>query len=221
MSSETKEVKDFFHGYASDFDSIYGHEEKRGFLGKWIDRNTRQTMFKRFEKTLEHTASPEIKSVMDVGCGGGRYVVEFLKQGKEVLGLDLAQGMLDIAEKRVAEFGFENPKVEWVFSGYMEYEPTKKYDAACMMGFFDYIADPLPLLKKLERDIDKEIYGSFPKSEHWLAGQRRIRYKMRNCPLYLYSRKDLEKLLKDAGWEGKYEIHDFTRDLFVRVDFTK
>jgi len=219
MAQETKDVKEFFHGYAKDFDAIYGHEEKRSSIGRWIDKNTRQTMFKRFEETLVHTARPEISRILDVGCGGGRYIVEFLKQGKDVLALDLATGMLDLAKKRVNQAGFDSNDVKWVVADYMDYRVSQAYDAACLMGFFDYIADPLPLLKKLERDIVKEVYGSFPKSDHWLAGQRKIRYKMRNCPLYLYSESELIHLLDEAGWKGKYEVKDFGRDRFVKVTF--
>jgi len=189
MAKESKAVKDFFHGYAEDFDSIYGHNKERSAFGKWIDRNTRQTMYLRFEKTLEFTASPEIETILDIGCGGGRYIIEFLDQGKKVTGLDIASGMIDLAKTVVEKTGNSAESVDWVLAGYMDYKPEKKHDAAVMMGFFDYIAEPLSLLNKLSRDITKELYMSFPKSEHWLAGQRQVRYQMRNCPLYLYKKR--------------------------------
>ncbi len=217
MSTEGKAVKEFFHSYAEDFDAIYGHSEKRGTIGKLIDKYTRQTMYLRFEESLKHSSNPAIKSVMDIGCGGGRYIIEFLKQGKEVLGLDIASGMIDLAKESVRKMKLDESKVEWVIAGYMDYPSPKKYDAACLMGFFDYIPEPLPLLKKLDQEITQEIYASFPKSNHWLAGQRRVRYRWRNCPLYLYTENEVKSLLDQAGWKGKYELKDFGRDIFVRV----
>lgn len=216
MARETKEVEDFFHGYAQDFDLIYGHEEKRNALGRWIDKNTRQTMFLRFEETLRHTSKSNIQSIVDVGCGGGRYVLEFLKQGKHVIGLDLAEGMLKLAKRKLEESGIKDGTVEWVKSDYMDFKPREQYDAACFMGFFDYISEPLGILKKLKRDVRVEAYGSFPKRNHILTPQRVIRYKMRSCPLYLYSKSDIEKLMQEAGIK-KFTIKDFGRDFYVHM----
>ena len=63
---------------------------------------------------------------------------------------------------------------------------TKK-DAAILMGFFDYISNPLDIFIKLKEDTNKFILASFPKSGGILAFQRKIRYNMRNCQLFYYS----------------------------------
>ena len=159
MDKKTTQVKDFFHSYADGFDAIYGHNDERSSFGRWVDKNFRKAMFLRFEQTLKNTARPEIQSILDVGCGPGRYVIEFLLQGKDVLGLDLASGMVDLAKKEVAKIK-HNGKIDFVVSDYMDYQPKRKYDAAVLMGFFDYIEKPLPLLAKLKKDITKEIYLS-------------------------------------------------------------
>lgn len=212
----TQDVKTFFHDYATGFDAIYGHTQKRGAIGKWIDKNLRKTMFLRFEETLKNTAKPEIQSVFDIGCGPGRYLVELVKQGKKVVALDMAKGMLDIAASLVPE-AVKAGSVTFIESDYMSYNAPSKCDAAVLMGFFDYIQEPIPLVEKLKREIGKEIYGSFPKSGGLLAWQRQIRYKMKNCPLYLYSLNDVKKIMNAAGLDGKYEIKDFGRDYFVKI----
>ena len=58
---------------------------------------------------------------------------------------------------------------------------------------------------------------SFPKSGGFLGWQRKVRYKMRNCPLYYYSKSDLESLFAKVHWRNKAEIIDIDRDFFVRV----
>ena len=170
----------------------------------------------RFLKALEYTAKPRIQSVLDVGCGGGHYCVGFLEQGKTVLGLDIAEGMLEIAKKKTTEY-IKKGQIEYVLDGYLEHKFNKKFDAACLMGFFDYIKHPVEIFEKLKKDVSKEVYMSFPKKGGFLAWQRKIRYNMRNCPLYLYSKEDLVKHLKEAGWYEKAEIIDLKRDYFVIV----
>ncbi|HEV8286814.1 MAG TPA: methyltransferase domain-containing protein [Chitinophagaceae bacterium] len=215
-ANEVQDVKNFFHGYASDFDSIYGHTKTRGGFDKLMDKLFRKSMLLRFNETLRETAKPSIHSILDVGCGSGVYCVEFLKQGKEVVGLDIAEGMLEIAKQKTAEYN-NSGKISFVLSGYMEHEFQRRFDAAVLMGFFDYIKDPVELIKKLQIDVTKEIYMSFPKKGGFLTWQRKLRYNMRNCPLYFYSKKSLTNILDQADLQNRYTIKDLGRDFFVKA----
>jgi len=213
--SETQQVATFFEGYASSFDSIYGHTEKRNGVQKLMDNLFRKTMFMRFNKTLKYSANPSIQSIIDIGCGPGHYCLEFLKQNKKVTGLDLSEEMMKIAKQNI-KTQFPKDDTEFIKADYLAYSFNKKFDAACLMGFFDYIKDPIDIFLKLKKDISKEIYASFPKSSGLLAVQRKVRYKMRNCPLYLYSKNDVTKLMNEAGFK-QFEISDCSRDWFVRI----
>lgn len=217
MENDRDRVREFFHGYAGDFDSIYGHTGKRDALGRWIDRNLRAVMRRRFEETMRNTAQKDIHNILDVGCGPGRYSIEFLKQGKEVVALDIAEGMLALALNSAEASGHAG-RITFVQADYLEKTFTEKFDAACLMGFFDYIRDPVTLLKKLGQEVSREIYASFPKKTGFLAWTRRIRYRLRNCPLFLYSESDIEAILNDSGFAGRYTIQDFGRDYYVKID---
>jgi SAM-dependent methyltransferase len=216
LKKETQDVKNFFHGYAADFDSIYGHAKKRSTFDKLTDKLFRQSMLLRFNETLENTKNPSIQTILDVGCGSGVYDVEFLKQGKTVLGLDMAEGMIEIAKKRTAAYA-DSGRISFVLADYMEHKFDGKYDAAVLMGVFDYVKDSVGMLKKLKQDVTKEIYGSFPKGGGFLTWQRKVRYNMRNCPLYFYSKKSLVDILDEAGLQGHYTIKDLGRDFFVKI----
>ena len=216
MKNNTVNVKTFFHHYASDFDAIYGHTGKRSMTGKWVDKNFRKSMFLRFKETLKNTANEEIKSVLDIGCGPGRYIVEFLQQGNEVVGLDIAEGMIELAKQVVNDISY-NGSVDFVVSSYLEHHFERKFDAACLMGFFDYIESPEDIFNKLKQEINKEIYVSFPVAGGLIAWQRKIRYKLMDCPLYFYRKKDIDRIMKNTSLEEKYEITDLGRDYFVKV----
>jgi SAM-dependent methyltransferase len=215
-TSDTQDVKKFFDGYAADFNSIYGHTEGRGLFDKFTDKFFRQSMSLRFNETLKYSANPEVKSILDVGCGPGHYCLAFLMQGKKVTGLDVATAMLEIAKKKTASFEKEG-KMSFILDGYMEHRFPERFDAACLMGFFDYIKNPEELFMKLQKDVSKELYMSFPKKGGLLAFQRKIRYNLRKCPLYLYSKEDLKKILEKTSLLSKSQIIDLGRDYFVKV----
>lgn len=214
--SETKDVETFFDGYAADFDSIYGHTKKRSGWDKFLDKYFRRSMRLRYDLVLKYAANPAIKTILDVGCGGGVYCEALLAAGKTVTGLDIADSMLALAEEKTKNYAAQG-KVNYVHSGYLEHRFTQQFDAAVLVGFFDYIKTPLDVFKKLESEVTKELLMSFPKSGGFLGWQRKVRYKMRNCPLYYYSKNDLETLFRNIGWQGKAEIMDIDRDFFVRV----
>ena len=216
--TETKDVETFFHDYAADFDSIYGHTKKRSAWDKFLDTYFRKSMRLRYDLVLKYTANPGIKTVLDVGCGGGVYCEALLNAGKIVTGLDIAAGMLELAEIKTDNF-IKEGRVNYVHSGYLEHEFSQKFDAAVLVGFFDYIKTPMEVFKKLETEVTKELLMSFPKSGGFLGWQRKVRYKIRNCPLYYYSKKDLQTLFAKIGWSDKVEILDIERDFFVRVKF--
>ena len=213
-STSTRAVGQFFDIYAANFDAIYGHTKHRSALGRWIDRTFRQVMVHRFEETLRQTEKPAIHSVLDIGCGPGRYTAAFALQGKEVIGIDIAEEMLKIAQDNIHEL---NVTADLVLGDYLSVHFDRVFDAACLMGFFDYIEDPVPVLKKLATEVTGEFYASFPKSGGLLAWQRRIRYHLRKCPLWLYSKREVENALIASGFAKCYEIRDFGRDWYVVV----
>ena len=213
----SKNVSIFFDGYAHDFSSIYKEDtKKRSAFDKLMDKLFRKDIEDRFDTTVEGICKDSIKSVLDIGCGPGHFVVKFLEQGKHVTALDIAPSMLEITKQRVQAMDVE-VKVEYVLEDYAEYEFSNTFDAACVMGFFDYVEDPVSILKKLLREVNKEIYISIPGDKGFLAWQRKVRYKQRNCPLYLYSKEFLVSCLKEAGCFEISEISDTGRGYFVTI----
>jgi 2-polyprenyl-3-methyl-5-hydroxy-6-metoxy-1,4-benzoquinol methylase len=210
-----EQVNEFFDGYSEKWDSLYGKERKKDPLSKFADEVLRAVIKRRLSTTLGFTKSDKIKTILDAGCGSGQYVVEFAKQGKLVTGLDFAESMLKIAKKSIKD---ENlPGVDFLQADFVEYDFSKKYDAVCAMGFFDYIENPAPVLKKMVSISNHEVYASFPKAKGILALQRRVRYKLRSCPLWLYSEKRLLTILDQSGVAGKFELVDLGRDWIVRI----
>ena len=205
-------VKDFFSDYAEDFDSIYGDGKPRNLFNRITDKLFRQSMYERYKRTIDFLTNSDVKTVLDVGCGSGRYSLDLAKNGMIVTGVDLAQKMLNIAQSNSQKACFENNT--YIVGSYFDVKIDKKHDAAILMGLFDYISNPEELFSKLKKDTGKYILASFPKPGGILGWQRKIRYNMRNCQLFYYSKESLEELMS-ASDISNYEIQDNHREYFL------
>ena len=97
-------ARDFFDRYARDFDHIYD-EGGKGALARFVDTKLRSEMRVRFEKTFEALTPLRGRSLLDAGCGGGRYVIPAAKAGaSEVLGIDFSETMLALGRQKAAAF---------------------------------------------------------------------------------------------------------------------
>ena len=170
-------------------------------------------MYSRFKLTLDYIKEIQnCNDVIDIGCGPGRYSVELANMGYSVLGVDIAEKMIEIAKN-------SNPnesKCKFLYCDYLEKNFSQKFDAAILMGFFDYINDPKIVFEKLKKET-RYVLASFPKKWHWLTFQRAIRYKIRKCPLYFYSYKNIVDILNYLSI-NKYKIVDNDREFFLFVE---
>lgn len=216
--AHSKNVENFFHGYAKDFSSIYEEDANpRSLFDRLMDKLFRQDIRDRFNSTLQHAQENSIQTILDIGCGPGHFVVKFLEMGKKVVALDIAQGMLDITNSRVEKMGVKQEDYKAILADYSEYNFEEKFDAACVMGFFDYVSDPTSVIKKLLSEVNKEIYISFPDDRGLLAWQRKVRYARRNCPLYLYNEESISRYLEEAGCLKDSTITKTNRNYFVVI----
>ena len=72
------------------------------------------------------------------------------------------------------------------------------------------------LLKKLKKICTKKILFSVPVLNHWLTPQRKIRYKMRNCPLWFYDEIKINNLMSKVSIEN-FLIHKIDRDYLIEI----
>ena len=106
MTEHTVEekVRDHFHDDAKRFDAIY--DEKKGVFARFIDNYWRGVVQKRLELNVEKLKPFAGKTILDVGCGSGRFCIAFAQNGAEkVIGVDFAPAMIEIANKLAAEAG--------------------------------------------------------------------------------------------------------------------
>jgi len=206
----------FFGGYAEQFDEIYALQKQRGILG-WLNRRLRASMLLRYEGTFDALSPMEGRSVLDVGCGSGRYVGTSLAHGaSRVVGIDLSEEMLVLAKQAIKRTKAFEGKAHFVCGDFLTHTFDEQYDYGVVMGVMDYIDDPAVFVGKLSQVIRCKAALSFPVAESLWTLQRKIRYRLRNCPLYFYRRDQLERLLADSPF-ATWSISRIRRDYFVVV----
>lgn len=210
-------VRDHFHDDAQRFDAIYG--EKKSALARFIDNYWRGVVQKRLELNLERLAPLAGKSILDVGCGSGRFCIAFAQHGAaKVLGIDFAPAMIGIANDLAAEAGVAE-KCEFRVGAFPEAvsDGEGPFDASTGNGFFDYIADPVPIVTRMRELTRGKLILSFPKAVEWRVPVRRFRFWLKGTPLFLYREEQVRDILSRSGVSA-YEIIHLDRDYLVIAD---
>ncbi len=203
MKNEIEVQRSFWNNEADAFERIYSHEKSK--LSTALDRLFRRDMYERFVFTIENCKPIEGRRFLDVGCGNGLYSVEVGKKGAaEVVGLDISPVMIGRCRQSAEKEGLED-RVSFIPTDLLEYEPHSSFDVSYGIGLFDYISDPLPVLKRMrELSKDKAIMA-FPRLMTWRAPVRKMRLTVKGCPVYFYTKSKINQLMKDAGF-ARWEI---------------
>ncbi len=149
-----------------------------------------------------------------MGCGSGRYCVAFAARGADrVVGIDFAPEMIALAKNLAQQAGVAN-RCEFHAGAFPEICPEGQYDASTAMGFFDYVADPVPLIARMRELTRQVMVMSFPKAWEWRVPVRRLRFWINGCPLFLYRESRVRAILAEAK-VARYDWIVLDRDYIV------
>jgi ubiquinone/menaquinone biosynthesis C-methylase UbiE len=207
-----RKVRDHFDDDAVRFDAIY--DQKKGIVAAFIDNFWRGVVQKRLELNIEKLKPFEGKTVLDVGCGSGRFCLEYAKNNaKHVVGVDFAQAMIEIANQLAKQMNVEK-QCEFRVGAFPEVVAGETFDYSTANGFFDYIEDPVSIISAMREVTKEKMVLSFPKAFEWRVPVRRVRFWMKGTPLFLYTKKQTEDILRAAGVE-KYDWINLDRDYLI------
>ena len=205
MSKEIIAQRRFWNNEADAFQRIYTH--KKSPFSNALDKVFRQDMYQRYEFTIENCEPVAGRKFLDVGCGNGLYSLELARRGAgKVVGLDIAEVMIDLCKKSSVAENLDD-RCTFIQTDLLAYNGAdSNFDASFGIGLFDYIRDPLPVLRRMCELSDKAIM-SFPRLWTWRAPVRKVRLTIKGCEVVFYSAARINKLMKDAG----FSRHKLTR----------
>ena len=197
QDEEAKQIAEYWDKIAPEFDSIY--TGKKNPVARTLDKVLRRDMYERFHWVMRKAGDCRGQSICDVGCGSGRFVSTLAKKGGTVTGLDFAPTMLKMAQELVDHDGVAN-RCDFVLSDILDWKTDRKFDLVIAIGFWDYVADPLPRLKVI-RSISKDRFlSAWPRAGTWRAAVRKQRLKVAGCPVYFWTREQVDEYLRRAGF---------------------
>jgi len=203
LSNEIQAQRAFWNSEADAFQSIYTHRKSKFF--NTLDQIFRKDMYERYQFTIANCEPIKGRTFLDVGCGNALYSLELARKGAaKVVGIDIAEVMIGLCKKQSDEQNLSNI-CTFIQTDLLEYNPDSKFDVSFGIGLFDYISNPLPVLKKMrEVSTDKAIMA-FPRLYTWRAPVRKVRLTIKGCDVYFYSAGRINKLMKEAGF-SRHEI---------------
>lgn len=140
----------------------------------------------------------ENKSVLDFGCGNGRFLVKAKKVAKYVEGIE---------KEQVLNKYFKNKGLK-VFSNINEI--TKSFDVITLFHVLEHISDPRNTLLELKKKIKPkgQLIVEVPNSNDALLTLYKsmpfARFTYWSCHLYLFNNFTLSKLAKQVGLKINY-----------------
>ena len=206
MNDEIQAQRAFWNSEADAFQSIYTHRKSKFF--NTLDQIFRKDMYERYQFTIANCEPIEGRTFLDVGCGNGLYSLELARRGaRKVVGLDIAEVMIGLCKRASVDQNLDD-RCTFIQTDLLEWDNSgMKFDVSFGIGLFDYISDPLPVLRQMrELSTDKAIMA-FPRLWTWRAPVRKVRLTMKGCDVFFYSAARINKLMKDAG----FSRHTLTR----------
>jgi SAM-dependent methyltransferase len=191
-------VTDYWNKVACDFDAIYSGAKSPFRVA--LDRCFRKDMYQRFDWVMDRAGDVAGKRICDIGCGSGRFVSALARRGAgHITGVDVAPEMLRLARELVARDGVAHC-CDFVRGDILDLEIDGTFDLTIAIGFWDYIADPTERLARIRRMTRGKFLSAWPRRWTWRAPVRKARLGLLGCPVYFFSRGDVRRIMRAAGF---------------------
>lgn len=195
--SPTDIVREHFNRAAARFDAVYG--EDRPLYQRLVDRAFRGVVVERFRLIANLAPLPGRWTVLDVGCGSGRYAVALAAEGAaRIVGVDVSEEMIRMAREAAATHGLDDV-CDFHVARFLDFTTQERFDVVVATGYFDYLDDPSADLGRMAAMCSGRIFASFPKRFEWRVPVRKLRFAMARSFVRFYSKREVVDLFAGAG----------------------
>ena len=196
-TDESQQIAEYWNNIANEFDAIYTGNKNP--IARGLDRWLRRDIYQRFEWVMSQAGDARGMKICDIGCGSGRFVTSLAKRGAEVTGVDFAPEMLKLGAQLAHKEGVAD-RCKFVLSDVLDWKTDERFDLVIAIGFWDYVADPLPRLQVIRKLTKTTFLSAWPRAATLRAAIRKVRLKADGCPVYFWHLAQVEDYLQGAGF---------------------
>ena len=206
-----KNQENFWDGFAEEYDKIYSGNTN--LVMRALNRVLRRNIYRRFDYTFAKIGEIEGREFLDVACGSGEYSIELALRGAEhITAIDISGKMLDLCQAKASENNVED-KLSYVHGSI--YDCNSIADVTIVMGLFDYIHDPLSVLRQMRKKTLDKLVISFPDVNNWRTPLRKKYFANVGVDVFFYNQEDVRSLLVQSYFD--IEHFDKVGSLFCVV----
>ena len=207
--SSLKLVQRYFDREAERFDAIY--ETRKPFHQRLVDR-FRRVVVERFHLVCNLAPTTRHWSVLDVGCGSGRYAIALADRGAgRIVGVDVSESMIELARHESIKAGID-ARAEFITSAFLDFDSPEPFDLVVAMGYYDYLDDPLPHLEKMLSHCAGQLFVSFPKRWKIRVPYRKMRFWLERGFVRFYSKREV-----GSGRQGHNPVDESSTMSIARI----
>ena len=196
-TDESQQIAEYWNNIANEFDAIYTGNKNP--VARALDRWLRRDIYLRFQWVMSQAGDARGMKICDIGCGSGRFVSSLAKRGAEVTGVDFAPEMLKLGAQLAQKEGVAD-RCKFVLSDVLDWRTDEQFDLVIAIGFWDYVADPLPRLQVIRQLSKTTFLSAWPRAATLRAAVRKVRLKADGCPVYFWHLAQVEDYLQRAGF---------------------
>ena len=205
IRNEATQIAEYWDRIAPAFDSIYTGQKNP--VSRALDKWLRRDLYERFDWVMSRAGDVRDTAICDIGCGSGRFVSALARRGARVTGLDFAPTMLKMARELVRAEGVAS-QCDFVQTDILDWRTDRTFDLTIAIGFWDYVADPMPRLKVIRSISTGRFLSAWPRAGTLRAGIRKARLTVSGCPVYFWTRAEVDRYLAEAGFRVENcEVH--------------
>jgi 2-polyprenyl-3-methyl-5-hydroxy-6-metoxy-1,4-benzoquinol methylase len=219
MATDRDSARSYFDALAPEYDRAF-QLQGRSALNNLVNRFFRGPTFARRMRLLESLLG-ELRlkgaSVLDLGCGSGQVSLLAAAMGADVLGIDIAPRMLEIARQTAQHAGlgararFEEGDVTSV-----KLAPA---DVVLLVGVVEYYADFAPLVARAAAATRRSLVIAHTSRVAYRMALRKALFALDGARLYFHPMKDVIAAGQAAGLRLRREDrqHAFSLLIFDRA----
>lgn len=167
---------------------------------------------------------PGIRTLADIGCGGGRYALHFASRGSLVTGFDRDRALLRTLTRRSRSLGLDvrTRPLDLDAPGFAR-GIEGRFDAILLVDILEHIKDDMGALGALRRKVNERVFLSVPRETPAALQEAGLCFGAYRDLTHLryYTEARVEALAKKAGYRVVEitPMHEYAAKSFMPLLF--